>query len=290
MLRGFAKSLALQLAYSMARLMKVGRKMQLVNSILRLFESDNKKNLRDYCTSLLVEKDFGYEERLQNLYQKLLKKGDFAVDIGAHSGRHAFPLANTVGDKGRVVAFEVQDNLAQHILYTATNYDLKNISVEIFALSNYIGESEFTIATDRLEESGLKARSSYNGATETELIKVSVKTLDVYDFNDLKFIKIDTEGAEYDVLKGSKETIIRNSPVIAFEFGESSYNAYGVDPLETFDFFTRLNYQVLSIFGDILERDSFGEASREQKYWDYVACLKDDLVVVQSILKNYQKI
>ena len=47
---------------------------------------------------------------------------------------------------------------------------------------------------------------------------ISTKTLDSYNFNDIGFIKIDTEGNELRILKGAISTIIRNNyPPILFE-------------------------------------------------------------------------
>lgn len=45
----------------------------------------------------------------------------------------------------------------------------------------------------------------------------------------IDFIKIDVEGAEYNVIKGAKNTILRNRPVIIFEFGKSSSKYYNVN-------------------------------------------------------------
>ena len=46
---------------------------------------------------------------------------------------------------------------------------------------------------------------------------VPIKTLDDYAFANVKFMKIDVGGHEIEVLKGAKETIIREKPVMIIE-------------------------------------------------------------------------
>ncbi len=46
---------------------------------------------------------------------------------------------------------------------------------------------------------------------------VNVECMDNYNFENIDFIKIDVEGYELNVLKGAKETILRNKPYILLE-------------------------------------------------------------------------
>lgn len=249
--------------------------------------SPEQKHLASYCESLLQEADFGYEERLQNLYQKILKQGDVAVDVGAHSGRHTIPMAASVGGKGKVIAFEVLPGVIPVLKSKCDEFALTTVEIKDVALSSAPGAGSFTVALDRLQESGLLRRDVYNGATETEEIQVTIETLDHYDFGKVRFIKIDTEGAEFDVLKGAEQTLRDHKPVIAFEFGENSYKPYGVNPIEVFEYLEGLGYAVLSILGETLTKEGFQRASVEQRYWDYVACSSKDLAKVQRILTSY---
>jgi hypothetical protein len=51
----------------------------------------------------------------------------------------------------------------------------------------------------------------------------------------IDFIKIDVEGAEYDVLIGAKQTILKSKPTIIFEFGIGASNHYGVNPKDMYE-------------------------------------------------------
>lgn len=227
----------------------------------------------------------GFEDRLQHLYMSLLKEGDFCIDIGAHTGRHALPMSCAVG-AGSVAAFEPNPSIAQRLRTRMDLLSVSNVTVHELALSDESGTAEFVVAVDRPEESGLKERV-YNGPTRQEKVAVRLAELDSLDLGTPRFIKLDTEGAEYKVLLGARNTVARSRPVIAFEFGEQSYSAYGVDPNDVFGYFESLGYEVFSIYGDQLEQAAFAKASHVQAYWDYVACDRGQSAAVQAILRSF---
>lgn len=227
----------------------------------------------------------GFEDRLQHLYMSLIKDGDSCIDIGAHTGRHALPMSCAVGS-GRVVAFEPNPPIAQRLRARLELLAVPNVTVHELALSDESGTAEFVVAVDRPEESGLKERV-YNGPTRQEKVAVRLERLDSLALGNPRFIKLDTEGAEYKVLLGARETVARSRPVIAFEFGEQSYSAYGVDPNEVFAYFDSLGYEVFGIHGERLDRAAFAEASHLQSYWDYVACDRARSAAVAAILKSF---
>ena len=51
---------------------------------------------------------------------------------------------------------------------------------------------------------------------------VESKKLDFFKFNT-SFIKIDTEGYEYNVIKGAEKTIKKNNPLIIIEYNDNNY-------------------------------------------------------------------
>lgn len=66
------------------------------------------------------------------------------------------------------------------------------------------------------------AKGNYGGAgigfkSELGTIDVRVETLDSQNLENVKFIKIDVEGYETEVLKGGRQTILRDKPVMYIE-------------------------------------------------------------------------
>ena len=75
-----------------------------------------------------------------------------------------------------------------------------------------------------------------------EVIKFTTKcvTIDSYKFDDVDFIKIDTEGNELDVLRGSINTIKKCKPIIYYEDKGNTDEYIG----EVKSFFKKLGYKI----------------------------------------------
>ncbi len=230
----------------------------------------------------------GFEERLQHLYMALLQPGDLCIDIGAHTGRHSLPMSLAVGAAGRVAAFEPNPPIAARLRARLELLSIGNVAVHEAALSDEAGTAEFVVAVESPEESGLRQRVLYTAPTRTERVTVRLAQLDSLRLSNPRFIKLDTEGAEYKVLLGARETIAQALPVVAFEFGANSYAAYDVDPDDVFEYFATLDYEMFNILGERLAKAEFSEASRAQNYWDYVACSRRMAPRVAAALRSFQ--
>lgn len=168
-----------------------------------------------------------YEGRLEGIYSKIIKPGEWVVDIGAHAGRHLNSFIGLVGAEGGVLGFEP---LPDKFEFLKSNFIGKNISLFNIALSKKQILSDYIVNDSSPEESGLKRRI-YNtkGPQQTREIKVKVDKLDNYLSiikGKIKFIKIDIEGGELDCLAGAQEVIKLHRQVISVEYGFSSYSVY----------------------------------------------------------------
>lgn len=230
-----------------------------------------------------------YELIVQKVYEIVLRDGDTAIDVGAHVGRHSIPMAKMVAPRGKVFAVEplpvCQSQLNKTIRNSSLNLE-KVITIYPFALSNQESETDFNYVVDDPGYSGLMARTLDRLST-IEKITVQVKTLDKFfsDLNSLKYIKIDAEGGEYNILRGGINLIKKFLPVITFEFGANSYKAYSVVPEEVFHFFSILNYTIFDIKGKILiDENEFAQSSINQHIWDYVAIPSINRKFIEKIL------
>lgn len=216
-----------------------------------------------------------FEQLLQNYYEELDLHNAVAIDVGAHTGRHTVPLAACVGKEGIVMAFEPVPTLRHELQANCLAAGLINVEVLPFALSNSEGIAEFSFVPNLPEEGGLKERKQYNAVPSSiEKFEVAVKLLDhlVSDNVDVRFIKIDVEGAELDVLRGAAGVIERHRPVVAFEAGASAFLSYHDQPELIYQFFTERDYDVFSIHRKKIGSESeFRKAAYEQNFWDYVA-------------------
>ena len=150
-----------------------------------------------------------------------------ALDIGANIGNHAVFLA---GLFGRVEAFE-PNPAALPLL--GVNAGLRaNIAVHPVALGSTDGVVAFRHSGSNLGGSRVAPADESNGESagrnagrDTNMISVTMRRLD--DLPEattwpIRFLKIDVEGHELEVLKGAADTIARHRSVIAFEHGVGS--------------------------------------------------------------------
>lgn len=87
---------------------------------------------------------------------------------------------------------------------------------------------------------------------DTKAMVVKSTVLDVFNLNNIGFIKIDVEGMEEKVLRGGIGTIIRNNyPPILFECWDVGYSGMTQEKHDSlFNFIKGLGYEILEYWGD----------------------------------------
>lgn len=135
-----------------------------------------------------------------------------AVDVGAHVGLWSIQLAKQFK---WVDAFEP---VQQHMDCLIRNLlNLKNTSVCQVAL----GEKDQRIGIHTAPTSS--GDSWVNGAGNIRMM-----TLDAFKFQDVDFLKIDTEGYETFVLRGAEETLKRCRPCVIVEQKRDMSEKFGL--------------------------------------------------------------
>ena len=226
-------------------------------------------------TSMLLNKKIqngtvlDYEEILEEQYTKLINPGDCVLDIGAHSGRHLQKFINLVKDEGKVFAFEPLKSMYDGLCH---NYNYPNIKIYNLALSDSAEDViDFYENEEILAESGLKKRIYSHGDGKITISKVKVTTLNnlASEFSRIDYIKIDVEGAEMSVLRGSTDTINAHRPVISVEYGYAAYSVYGETKRSLYDFCAEINYCITDIYGNIIPTYEIWDQLCDSIYWDY---------------------
>jgi len=159
------------------------------------------------------------EARLRKVRKRLIHEFncESIIDVGANSGQWATGVRE-LGYSGKIFSFEPSDAFAS--LQVNSQYDTSWF-IEKIALSNYLGVSPFYVSTNKNLSSSLLKPSGIlhqNFAFDFEPpIEVNVKRLDSMDFNDDNlYLKIDVQGAEYEVISGAVG-LMPNVSVIEFE-------------------------------------------------------------------------
>ena len=201
-----------------------------------------------------------FEQIIECLYGEVLKPGDFALDGGANRGRHTLPMSDTVGPNGLIAAVEALPQLAADLGNRVARDDRRNVTVIGKALGSSEGEySSFVFVR---ADDGYSGRLRREGIPENAIralsnITVPMTTIDLIALEckrgDLRFIKLDLEGGEYDALRGARRVLRQSSPIIVFENGRGSSAAvYGYSEKEWFNLFQEGGYKVFDLFGLVL--------------------------------------
>jgi FkbM family methyltransferase len=157
-----------------------------------------------------------YEEETVSMILDNLNENDVFYDIGANTGYLSMIAAKKVGPLGKVYAFEPMDRnisfLNEHIHINLIN----NIFVFDMAVSDKRGIVRFSL--DNNQSANTYVEESLKFKNVNNYKDVLTESLDSLFFkNEItvpKLIKIDVEGAEYDVLKGAKEILQKFGPTL----------------------------------------------------------------------------
>lgn len=166
-----------------------------------------------------------------------------AIDIGGHVGLWSFNLAHWFE---KVEAFEpVQAHRDCFVENMMALPEPRNVNLNPYALGDR--EGTVTIST----ETGSSGNSFVNVKGKGD---VQMKTLDSFEFEDVDFMKLDTEGYEEFILRGGEETIRRCWPAIVVEQKrDMSATRFGLAPLSAVKFLIGLGYKTAGeISGDYI--------------------------------------
>ena len=154
-----------------------------------------------------------HELELQ-LLRQICGAGSGVFDLGANIGDHTVPLAQHVGERGFVVAFE-----PQHVIF-----ELLSANVELNDLTNVecvqaaVGASRGTVLIPEIDYS---VEANYGGievSTFAQGRPVPRVVLDDYlHVRRADLLKIDVEGMEREVLEGGRAFLARFRPVLYVE-------------------------------------------------------------------------
>ena len=158
-------------------------------------------------------------------YRKFLNRGDFCIDIGAHTGDSVLPMAMAVGSEGMVLALEPNPYAYVMLEKTARlNRGTLNIYPVMAASAQNDGYMTFEYSDPGFLNGGRHAEISK--FKHGHAFKLDVATINLAEelkqcfpkeLQKLKFIKIDTEGFDFYVMESLAEIIDRYRPYIKTE-------------------------------------------------------------------------
>lgn len=187
----------------------------------------------DQCVLDHLQGGTSFEGDVANAMVRVLREGDIVVDIGANIGYLTVLASLLVGPTGRVIAFEPDP---ENVLRLRANVALNtgsNVTIVEKAVTDRSGEVEFFINSDNSGGNALWDPAQFPGnakcVANPRPMRVAGTTLDdAWDELGLptpRLIKIDTEGAEHQVLEGMRGLLTRQDP----HFVIAEYHPFGLE-------------------------------------------------------------
>lgn len=157
-------------------------------------------NTRDLL-GLMVYLFGTWEPNLSAFLQHRLAPGDTFVDVGANSGWFTTMGATLVGPTGRVVAFEASAVIAERLRANLNRNDLSNTRVLVEAVTSE--PCMVDIIPGPAEHTGLTRVAKQHSASAVQVRGNALPAMLTDDeVSTARVVKIDVEGAEYDVVRG----------------------------------------------------------------------------------------
>ena len=224
----------------------------------------------------------GYALARVSEIREAVKEGDTVIDIGANIGYFTVLLADLVGPKGKVYAFEPDPRNFYLLQRTIERNGWTHVIAEQKAVSNKAGE--FLLYQTR----SCAANTLTPSGEHISAVNVRVVTLDDFlsDEHHIDFVKMDTDGSEPLAIQGMVQ-LIRRSPnlrVLA-EYEPGNLKRYLSNPL---DFITIAEQHGLTLTA-ILDTDNGRLPNLDLSPLKHLADDANlDLLFTASTLKNIE--
>jgi len=169
--------------------------------------------------SLKLNKE--WEEKTLDICKQILKSDSIVVEVGSHIGSHTVPISRMCG---KVFAFEMQ-----RLIFQLLNANLMlNGRLNVHTHSNPVSNESSTIKLAEMNWGASEENKLNTGNGKFANLKhdkgypTKIVTLDeeLGHLKQISLLKLDAEGEEVNILKGSKEIIKKFKPHILTEFGE----------------------------------------------------------------------
>ena len=201
-----------------------------------------KLHLQDYMDWLLF---FGIKEKGRESLYQLVKKNDTVIDVGTNTGEVLMNFAVLTGNLGKVHGFEPDSVNHKRCTENLKLNNFRNIQLNQAGLGDNSGKYNIKVNTQS-NRGGNRITRDHGENTE----EITVITLDEYVENNsipvVNVIKIDVEGFELNVLKGSENILNRLKPILFIEVDDNNLKEQGHSAKELIQFVQEKGYKTVN--------------------------------------------
>jgi FkbM family methyltransferase len=155
----------------------------------------------------------GYEPGLFKFIERNCPPGSTFLDCGAHFGLFSVVASKAVGERGKVFAFEPMPDVRAILESVVSLNECGNVRIRPEAVSRDRGKATFfQTGNEASNANSLVKQEKHGGGIDVDLISID----EIRNEEGLKIacVKIDVEGAEYDLLQGASDTLSIDRPAL----------------------------------------------------------------------------
>jgi len=215
------------------------------NIVNRIYKS----NFKLYKYLYFLYKFVNEKEEI-DFIKSVVKPGMTVLDVGANIGFYSLILSDLVGKKGKVYCFEPEKNNFLHLKELCkgrNNIVLNNVAVGMKEgfIDLYISDN---LNVDHL---------TYDNNENRKKVIIKCLTIDKYliGVKNIDFIKIDTQGFEYSVVRGMKNTLKKYKDIILLsEFSHFDLKQAGGSYKDYTNFLKKIGFKIKFLEKDYKKR------------------------------------
>jgi FkbM family methyltransferase len=189
-----------------------------------------------------------FESATLKLFSDMIKSESIIFDVGANIGIYSLIAAKKIKTPGKIFAFEPSEWAFNRLKENISLNSVNSIELINKAVSNYNGKTDFYLCED----------DAYNSLGSEPMQKVVAKkivaviTLDNFCANEkidkINILKIDTEGADFLVLKGAAGLLSKEqAPVIFCEYNRYTKASKDFELNDMLTFLEESNYHLYEL-------------------------------------------
>lgn len=181
-----------------------------------------------------------------------LTPGAVCADVGAQMGYLSLAMATSAGRTTVVHSFEPEDANAARFRENMALNDIQNVHLHREAISNVEGMLQLFLS--KTDNAGTHS-TLYNERTVTEKsIQIPATTLDAFArhhaLQRLDLVKVDVEGAEFEVIQGADYVLRTFRPRVILELCDRLQVERGLSSRQIKEYMIERNYSVYTIADD----------------------------------------
>lgn len=178
------------------------------------------------------------QEELDFVYSRL-SNFRVAIDIGAHIGLVSNQLSQRFNN---VESFELNPSICKCLKINMTQKGCNNVTIHNCGLGQ-----EKKLVSLKYKSKDTTDKRSFGVHVNEKSGNILITSLDSFNFIDVDFIKIDTEGYEPLVLLGALQTIKNFKPIIMLE-NKGHSRRYGYDENFILEILKPFGYEIIHKF------------------------------------------